>query len=91
VRLHRNLFAAAVQARDPGVMARGTVKFFNADKGYGAIVSADLPDGFDAWVHFSVIEMDGYRFLGAGDQVEFGYEAAQQDSFRFVATWVRKL
>jgi hypothetical protein len=29
--------------------------------------------------------------LEAGDQVEFGYEAAQQDSFRFVATWVRKL
>jgi cold shock protein len=35
--------------------------------------------------------MDGYRFLEAGDQVEFGYEAAQQDSFRFVSTWVRKL
>jgi CspA family cold shock protein len=45
----------------------------------------------DAWVHFSAIEMDGYRFLEAGDQVEFGYEAAQQDSFRFAATWVRKL
>jgi CspA family cold shock protein len=49
------------------------------------------PDGFDAWVHFSVIEMDGYRFLDAGDAVGFGYEAAQQDSFRFVATRVRKL
>jgi hypothetical protein len=31
-----------------------------------------LPDGLDAWVHFSAIEMDGYRFLEAGDQVEFG-------------------
>jgi cold shock protein len=89
--LHRNPIAAAVNARDPGVMARGTVKFFKADKGYGAIASPDLPDGFDAWVHFSAIEMDGYRFLEAGDQVEFGYQAAQQDSFRFVATWVRKL
>jgi cold shock protein len=81
----------AVNARDPGVMARGTVKFFKADKGYGAIASPDLRDGLDAWAHFSAIEMDGYRFLEAGDQVEFGYEAAQQDSFRFVATWVRKL
>jgi cold shock protein len=72
-------------------MARGTVKFFRPDKGYGAITSLSLPDGFDAWVHFSVIEMDGYRSLEAGDQVEFDYEPAQQDSFRFVATWVRKL
>jgi hypothetical protein len=54
-----NPFAAAVEARDPAVMARGTVRFFKPDKGYGAIASADLPDGFDAWLHFSAIEMDG--------------------------------
>jgi cold shock protein len=72
-------------------MALGTIKFFKPDKGYGAITSAELPGGFDAWVHFSAIEMDGYRSLEAGDQVEFDYEAAQQDSFRFVATSVRKL
>jgi CspA family cold shock protein len=89
--LHRNPIAVAVNARDSGVMARGTVKFFKADKGYGAIASPDLRDGLDAWVHFSAIEMDGYRFLEAGDRVEFGYQAARQDSFRFVATWVRKL
>ena len=47
--------------------------------------------GFDAWVHFSAIEMDGYRSLDVADQVEFDFEAAQQDSFRFVATRVRKL
>ena len=40
-------------------MTRGTVKFFKEDKGWGAISSPDLPDGFDAWVHFSAIEMDG--------------------------------
>jgi CspA family cold shock protein len=90
-RLHGTQFAVAVKALDPAVLAWGMVKFFKADKGYGAIASADLPDGFDAWVHFSAIEMDGYRFLGAGDQVEFVYKTAQQDSFRFVATWVRKL
>jgi CspA family cold shock protein len=35
--------------------------------------------------------MDGYRSLNAGDPVEFDYEPAGQDSFRFVATRVRKL
>jgi cold shock protein len=72
-------------------MTRGTVKFFKAEKGYGAISSPELPEGRDAWVHFSAIHMDGYRYLEAGDEVEFDYEAAQQDSFRFVATRVRKL
>ena len=42
-------------------------------------------------MHFSAIEMEGYRSLEPGDQVEFDYEPAQQDSFRFVATRVRKL
>jgi cold shock protein len=72
-------------------MAHGTVKFFKPDKGWGAITSPDLPDGFDAWVHFSAIEMGGYRSLNAGDPVEFDYEPARQDSFRFIATRVRKL
>ncbi|MBR7834439.1 cold shock domain-containing protein [Actinospica durhamensis] len=72
-------------------MAHGTVKFYKAEKGWGAIASPDLPPGFDAWVHFSVIDMVGYRALEPGDQVEFDYEQAQQDSFRFRATRVRKL
>lgn len=71
-------------------MAHGTVRFFKPDEGYGAISSPDLPDGLDAWVHFSAIEMDGYRSLDPGDQVEFDYEAAHQDSFRFVVARVRK-
>ena len=77
--------------RDPAVVAHGTVKFFKPDKGWGAITSPELPDGLDAWVHFSAIEMEGYRSLNAGDPVEFDYEPAEQDSFRFVATRVRKL
>jgi cold shock protein len=72
-------------------MARGMVKFFKPGKGWGAIASPELPDGLDAWVHFSVIEMDGFRALEAGDRVEFAFEEAQQDSFRFRATRVRKL
>ncbi|MEU4246972.1 cold shock domain-containing protein [Amycolatopsis sp. NPDC026612] len=72
-------------------MAHGTVKFFKADKGWGAIASPELPEGLDAWVHFSVIDMDGFKALEAGDEVEFTYEEVRQDSFRFRATRVRKI
>ncbi|SES38468.1 cold-shock protein [Lentzea albida] len=72
-------------------MALGTVKFFRPDNGWGAVASPELPDGCDAWVHFSAIEMDGYRALEAGDRVEFDYEAARQDGFRFRVTRVRRL
>lgn len=72
-------------------MSHGTVKFFNPDKGWGAIASPELPDGFDAWVHFSVIEAEGFRSLEQGDDVEFDYEAARQDSFRYRATRARKV
>ncbi|WP_158893569.1 cold-shock protein [Amycolatopsis anabasis] len=72
-------------------MAHGIVKFYRAEKGWGAIASSELPDGFDAWVHFSSIEGTGFRALAEGEQVEFDYEPASQDGFRFRATRVRKL
>ena len=72
-------------------MALGVVKFFKPDKGWGAITSADLPEGQDAFVHFSVIESDGYRSLAAGDVVDFDFEDAHQDSFTFRASRARWL
>jgi CspA family cold shock protein len=51
---------------------RGTVKWFNAVKGYGFI---GRDNGDDVFVHFSAIQMDGYRKLEAGQQVEFSVEA----------------
>ncbi len=72
-------------------MATGVVKFYKAEKGWGAISSPELPDGLDAFVHFSDIEAEGYRAFEQGDQVDFDYEAAQQDSFRFRATRARRL
>ena len=72
-------------------MATGIVKFYRAEKGWGAISSDELPPGRDAWVGFSAIDMTGYRYLEAGEPVEFDYVAAQQDSFNFVATRVRRL
>lgn len=49
-------------------MAKGTVKWFNAAKGYG-FLSQD--DGKDVFVHFSAIQGDGYKTLNEGDAVEF--------------------
>ena len=71
--------------------ARGVVKFWKPEKGWGAITSPELPDGRDAWAHFSVVEMTGYKSLTAGQEVEFRYTATRQDSFEFVADWVRPL
>ena len=52
-------------------MAQGTVKWFNADKGYGFIA---VNGGRDVFVHFSAIQMDGYRSLEEGQRVEFDIE-----------------
>jgi CspA family cold shock protein len=49
-------------------MARGTVKWFNAEKGYGFISREGAEDVF---VHFSSIQGDGYRTLDEGQTVEF--------------------
>jgi CspA family cold shock protein len=49
----------------------GTVKWFNAAKGYGFI---GREDGEDVFVHFSAIQADGYRRLEQGQQVEFSIE-----------------
>ncbi|GAA5190999.1 cold-shock protein [Rugosimonospora acidiphila] len=49
-------------------MASGTVKWFNNEKGYGFIA---VDGGQDVFVHFSAIEMDGYKSLEDGQRVEF--------------------
>lgn len=50
-------------------MAQGTVKWFNAEKGYGFITEAGGEQ--DVFVHWSAIQMDGYRSLEEGQAVEF--------------------
>ena len=49
----------------------GTVKWFNATKGYGFI---GREDGEDVFVHFSAISTEGYRKLVEGQKVEFSIE-----------------
>ncbi len=50
-------------------MAQGTVKWFNAEKGFGFI--AVDGGGPDVFVHYSAIESTGYRSLDEGQRVEF--------------------
>jgi len=50
---------------------QGTVKWFNATKGYGFI---SREGGEDVFVHYSAIEMEGYRTLNEGQRVEFNVE-----------------
>jgi cold shock protein len=50
-------------------MAQGTVKWFNADKGYGFIAPDD--GSGDVFVHFSAIEASGYRSLEENQKVEY--------------------
>ncbi len=49
-------------------MQKGKVKWFNAEKGYGFIES---DEGTDVFVHFSAINMDGYKSLEEGMEVAF--------------------
>jgi CspA family cold shock protein len=57
-------------------MATGTVKWFNAEKGFGFI--AVEGGGPDVFVHYSAIESDGYRSLDEGQAVEFEITQGQK-------------
>jgi CspA family cold shock protein len=66
-------------------VAVGTVKWFNAEKGYGFLTREGAPDVF---VHFSAIEGGGYRSLEEGQRVEFevttGPKGDQAQSVRVI-------
>jgi len=59
-------------------MALGTVKWFNDAKGYGFI---SRQDGKDVFVHYSVINGDGFRTLVQGQQVEYEEKEGQRGLF----------
>ena len=57
-------------------MATGTVKWFNAEKGFGFIAPDD--GGDDVFAHFSSIQSSGYRTLEENQKVEFDVEQGQK-------------
>jgi CspA family cold shock protein len=65
-------------------MAQGTVKWFNAEKGYGFIAPDD--GSADVFVHYSAIQTNGYRTLEEEQRVEFevtqGQKGPQADQVR---------
>jgi CspA family cold shock protein len=67
-------------------VAQGTVKWFNSEKGYGFIA---VDGGQDVFVHFSAIQMDGYKSLEDGQRVEFeiaqGNKGPQAENVRLAS------
>jgi cold shock protein len=53
----------------------GTVKWFNAEKGFGFI---EREGGEDVFVHFSAIKSNGYKSLDEGQRVQFDVEKGQR-------------
>ena len=59
-------------------MNTGTVKWFNDSKGYGFITND--ANGEDVFVHFSAIQVDGFKTLEEGQKVTFDVESDPKDS-----------
>jgi len=72
---------ATKEGWNPVAQYKGTVKWFNNAKGFGFIGREDGPDVF---VHYSAIQVDGYKSLKEGDEVEFdivnGQKGPQADT-----------
>jgi CspA family cold shock protein len=74
------------EPQDP-VVDDGVVSWFSAEEGWGAIRT---DGGHDVFVHFSAIDLPGYRTLAAGQRVHLEYRPVEdQDGYRWVAEVVR--
>ena len=67
-------------------MAQGTVKWFNADKGYGFI---SREDGDDLFVHFSEIQTSGFKTLEEGQAVSFDVTTGQNGKLQATKVYAR--
>jgi cold shock protein len=64
-------------------VSEGVVREYHDEEGWGVIDGPDVPGG--CWVHFSAIEMAGYRKLDPGEHITFAVTEADQGGFRFRA------
>ena len=70
-------------------MNQGTVKWFNAEKGYGFLSNDE--GGDDVFVHFSAIQVDGYKTLNEGQKITFDVEPDPKNSSKMRAVNVKPL
>ena len=69
--------------------AKGTVKIWHSELGWGVLTSPDVRG--EIWANLSAIELIGYRELLDGDSVEFRYHRGHQDGYRYVADSIHPL
>jgi len=67
---------------------RGRVREWHTEEGWGVVEAPGFDD--PVWVHFSVIDAEGFRELRAGAEVELTAERAEQDGYHWRAVWVRE-
>jgi len=67
----RDILEGNYREEEVSALANGTVKWFNDKKGYGFI---NENEGRDVFVHFSAIDMTGFKTLAEGDMVIFDVE-----------------
>ena len=70
-------------SHDVPVSERGIVREWNAEEGWGVIDCPSAPGG--CWTHFSHLDMEGYRVLDAGQEVDLTFDDRGQDGFLFRA------
>lgn len=70
-------------------MYTGTVKWFNAEKGFGFIANDN--GGEDVFVHFSAIQVDGFKTLEEGQKVSFETEVDPKNSSKLRAVNVQAI
>jgi len=70
-------------SHDVRVRERGIVREWNAEEGWGVIDCPSAPGG--CWTHFSHLDMEGYRVLDAGQEVDLTFDDRGQDGFLFRA------
>jgi cold shock protein len=69
-----------------------TVRQWSDDEGWGVVSVDEIPD--DVWVHFSAIQIEGYKSLKPGERIEVRVEGPlpfDQDGYRYRATAARRI